>query len=209
MYIPKPFNVSNRDETLSLIRTYGFATVVSQKGGVPWASHLPLLLNESEGGDILLGHMAKNNEQWQHFENAAEILCIFHGPHSYISPSWYSTKIAVPTWNYATVHAYGAPQIERDASKVLKILEDTTSKYESGMVSPWKMAFSPDTVAGFLNAIVGFSVRITRLETKFKLGQNRSPEDQEGMLRGLRSSASVESQGLAEFIEQRRPQANQ
>jgi transcriptional regulator len=202
MYIPATNKIDDHPKAFAFIESYGFATVVSQKDGIPWASHLPVLLDRKKASvGRLRSHMARANEQWQHFDPSKEVLCIFHGPHSYISPSWYASKIAVPTWNYATVHVYGYPRIEPDRDFLRSIVDDTTQKYEQNMVHPWKMEFPENTIDGLMKAIVGFSITISRIETKFKLGQNRSKEDQTSMLNSLVSSPSATAQELAAFIE--------
>jgi transcriptional regulator len=200
VYIPAANRLEDPERIRAFIRSYGFATLITQAAGSPWASHLPLLLDASSDGDRLRCHMARANEQWRHFASGEEILCIFHGPHAYISPSWYEAKIAVPTWNYAVVHVHGIPQVETDPAFMRKVLDDTVTQYESGMQVPWRMDFPEDTVAAYMKAIVAFSVRITRVEAKFKLGQNRSAEDRAGMLSALEKSAYPESRSLAEFI---------
>jgi transcriptional regulator len=144
--------------------------------------------------------MARANEQWRHFESSEEVLCIFHGPHSYISPSSYVMQETVPTWNYAVVHAYGMAKIVEDAAILRQIVTDTTTKYESHRPLPWQITLPDAALAAMLNAIVGFTVRITRIEAKFKLGQNRSQADQSGMLRDLHASPDPASQQLASFI---------
>src|SRR5690606_8569265 len=114
--------IDDHEKAFDLIDAYGFATVVTTKDGVPWASHLPVLLDRGEAGSgILRSHMARANEQWNHFDPDREVLCIFQGPHSYVSPSWYASKVAVPTWNYATVHVYGFPFIGTEAESLRKI----------------------------------------------------------------------------------------
>jgi transcriptional regulator len=201
MYIPASNKIDDHQKAFALIESYGFATLVSQKDGIPWASHLPVLLDRKEASfGRLRSHMARANEQWQHFDPTKEVLVIFHGPHSYISPSWYASKIAVPTWNYATVHVYGLPRIEMDYDFLRRIVDDTTEKYERKMENPWKMELPENTIDTLMNAIIGFSIEITRIETKFKLGQNRSKEDQSGMLDSLAASASASAQELALFI---------
>jgi transcriptional regulator len=110
--------------------------------------------------------------------------------------------VAVPTWNYAAVHVHGRARLEDDAF-LRKTIEDTTAKYESGMPSPWRMPIPEDYIASMMKAIVGFSVTITGIEAKFKLGQNRSREDQAGALAGLEGSGSLESLSLAKFIKER------
>ncbi|HXQ80252.1 MAG TPA: FMN-binding negative transcriptional regulator [Opitutaceae bacterium] len=198
MYIPAANRISDPARINEFIHAHGFATLVTFGKEGPWASHLPFILDEEDGGGRLRCHMARANEQWHHFDSHAEVLCIFLGPHAYISPSWYSAKVAVPTWNYAAVHVYGRAKLEDDAF-LRKTIEDTTAKYESKMAAPWRMPIPEDYIASMMKAIVGFSIRITRVEAKFKLGQNRSREDQLGVLAGLERSDALESLSLARF----------
>ena len=201
MYIP-PFNrIEDRQIINEFIHAHGFATVITNNAGKYWASHLPVLLDESDTGHgTLRSHMARANDQWRHFTPDCEVLCIFHGPHSYISPAWYVDQHTVPTWNYAVVHATGIATLVDDPTALRKIVEDTTAKYESPRVQPWKIALSDDEMDKTLKAIVGFSIQITRIEAKFKLGQNRSKEDQEKMLRELERSPDCSSRELRQFI---------
>ncbi len=197
MYIP-PFNrVEDRQSINAFIHAHGFATLITSDGGKTWASHLPVLFDEE--ANVLRSHMARGNEQWKHFASADEVLCIFHGPHAYISPSWYEMQHTVPTWNYAVVHVYGKPSIVDD-SQLKQIVLDTTAKYESAMPKPWTVPLSENEFDAMLKAIVGFKIDITRTEAKFKLGQNRSREDQEKMLQNLQSAADDDSRALAKFI---------
>jgi transcriptional regulator len=201
MYIPASNKIEDPEKAYELIENHGFATLVTQGAGVPWASHLPVLLDRQEGEmGILRSHMARANEQWQHFDPAQEMLTIFHGPHAYISPSWYVSKVAVPTWNYVTVHVYGYPRIVEDTDALRKIVEDTTWKYEKNMENPWELELPENTIESLMKAIIGFTISITRIETKFKLGQNRSEEDQAKMLHSLESSQSDDAKALATFM---------
>jgi transcriptional regulator len=200
MYIP-PFNrVEDRSRIVKFINTHGFATLIAAGAEGIVVSHLPVLWdeNDSEWGK-LRSHMARANSQWKHFESGKEILCIFHGPHAYISPSWYVMQHTVPTWNYAAVHVYGVPTLT-DEDGLRQIVYDTTSRYESGMPRPWTIPLREDELNKMLKAIVGFSIEITRVEAKFKLGQNRSTEDQESMLLGLQESGEPGNIELAKFI---------
>jgi transcriptional regulator len=200
MYIPVFNRVDDRKKINAFIHAHGFATIITQNDGAPWASHLPVLLDESvDGHGTLRSHMARANPQWQHFASGEEVLCIFQGPHAYISPSWYVMQHTVPTWNYTAVHVYGVPKIVND-SALKEIVFDTTRTYESSLPNPWKIPLSEDEVGAMCKAIVGFSIEIARVEAKFKLGQNRSPEDQESMLRALRGASDNGSRELAEFI---------
>ena len=199
MYIPASNRVSDSAKINEFIHANGFATLVSNGQSGLWASHLPFVFDEAVNGGRLRCHIARANPQCQHFDSNPEVLCIFLGPHSYVSPSWYAAKLAVPTWNYAAVHVYGRARLEDDIF-LRKVIEDTTSKYESKMAVPWKMPIPEDYIASMMKAIVGFSIQITRIEAKYKLGQNRSQEDQLGVLNGLETSGGPEGQSLAKFI---------
>ena len=201
MYTPIANQVHDREKIDAFIDAYGFATLITEKDGMPWASHLPVLLDKAgEGRRVLRSHMARANEQWQHFTPDREVLCIFHGPHAYITPSWYEMQHTVPTWNYAVVHVYGIASIVGKPGTLKQIVYDTMVKHESLLPNPWKIPLSEDEVDEMLRTVVGFSIEVTRVEAKFKLGQNRSKEDQAGMLRGLLASPESGSQELAKFI---------
>ena len=203
MYIP-PFNrVEDRGAINAFIQAHGFATLITSGNGKIWASHLPVLFDEA--ANVLRSHMARGNEQWKHFAGADDVLCIFHGPHAYISPSWYEMQHTVPTWNYAVVHVYGRPSLV-DSVELKRIVLDTTAKYESAMPKPWTVPLAENEIDAMLKAIVGFKIDITRTEAKFKLGQNRSPEDQGKMLRHLQSAADDESRALGKFMVAQREQ---
>jgi len=123
MYLPKPFREDDPARLHALIRAHGFATLISERDGEPFASHLPLLLDAERGPrGTLLGHMARANPQWRSFDQGRAALAIFHGPHCYVSPSWYANAPAVPTWNYAAVHAYGRPRVLEDGGEVRALL---------------------------------------------------------------------------------------
>jgi transcriptional regulator len=204
MYIPKSFQVAELATLQAVIRRYSFATLISTIDGVPFATHLPLLLRESPLSPYgaLVGHLARANPQWRHFADR-ESLVIFQGPHSYISPSWYpsaAVKPTVPTWNYVTVHAYGIPQIRDDAEWLAAQLDDLIATYEAAQPQPWPALLPDEYRAAQIKAIVGFELVITRLEGKFKLGQNRAPADQQGVFAALSDSPYPESRELAQFM---------
>lgn len=201
MYIPSFNRVEDREVINAFIHTHSFGTLITKAGENIIASHLPVLFDEK--ANVLRSHMARANEQWKHLAENGEVLCIFHGPHSYISPSWYEQQHTVPTWNYAVVHVYGKPVLV-DETELKQIVLDTTAKFESTMPTPWTIPLSEQEIGGMLKAIVGFKIEITRVEAKFKLGQNRSREDQEKMLRQLQSAPDEESRALAQFIQAQR-----
>ena len=197
MYIPPLNRVEDRSAINAFIHAHGFAALITNGKGKTIASHLPVLFDEDS--NVLRSHMARANEQWKYLESGDEVLCIFHGPHAYISPSWYEEQHTVPTWNYAVVHVYGKPSLVGPA-ELKQIVLDTTAKYESTMPKPWKIPLSENEIGQMLKAIVGFKIDIVRVEAKFKLGQNRSREDQEKMLRNLHAAPDEDSRALGKFI---------
>lgn len=203
MYIPPHFRVEDRDALFDFIDGHGFATLVStDAAGVPFATHLPLLLDRAAG--VLLGHVAKGNPQWEMFAGR-ESLAIFHGPHAYVSPTWYAVHPAVPTWNYAVVHVYGVPRL-LTPEQTGEVVDRLTRKYEDGRATPWTGEMPADYRRGMLAGIVGFEMPLTRVEGKFKLGQNRSAADRAGTVAGLRADGS-EAEALAAFTVEYLPTA--
>jgi transcriptional regulator len=197
MYIPSHFEVTDPERLFPVIRDFSFATVVTHDGKAPFASHLPILLDEA-GEPRLLGHMARANPQWRHFENG-EALVIFQGPHGYISPSWYEGTKVVPTWNYVTVHAYGTAKL-MDDDALVSVIDRTVAKYESGRPQPWRANLPAEFKDALMKAIVGFEIPIARMEGKFKLGQNRSAADTQGAVEGLRESGDPLDALLADWM---------
>lgn len=195
MYIPSAFRVEDPAKLAAFIRQYSFATLITQDAGVPVATHVPMLYDPHRGEHgTLISHMARANPQWQHFASGAEILAIFHGPHSYISPSWYETSPAVPTWNYAAVHAYGVPTLITDHDRVVSLLADTIAEYET---IPGSADIPHDMRDKLIHALVAFEIPVTRIQGKFKLGQNRSAADIAGVISALSRSTDSGDQSLA------------
>ena len=179
---PSRFKILNG--SLDSCARNSFATLITQdESGAPFASHVPLLFDPEPAPGMLLGHLARANAQWRHFENQRPVLAIFHGPHAYISPRWYASGPAVPTWNYAVVHAYGTPKIMAEAS-LETLVRRMNRFYEPKGDDAAQTDLPADFLARQLKAIVGFEIRLTRLEGKFKLGQNRPrPTSRASMLR--------------------------
>ena len=145
--------------------------------------------------------MARANPHWQDFANDKDVLVIFAGPHSYISPSWYVNEPAVPTWNYAAVHAWGKPQIIEEDTAKRALLYRLIETHEAGFENPWRYDGSEEFMAKMVRATVAFEIDISRLEAKAKLGQNRSAEDQAGTAAGLRRQGDDLSRALADLSE--------
>lgn len=196
MYIPKSFQLTDPEALADFIRAHSFATLISAADGAPFATHLPLLLDQGASPQgTLLGHVARANPHWQAFDGR-QALAIFHGPHAYISPSWYATTPAVPTWNYAAVHVYGAPRLIDNTERLVGLIDRLVAAHETGQPKPWSGELPAGYKEKLLQAIVGFEMQIVRIEGKFKLGQNRSPEDQLGVLGQLAASADPLAQAL-------------
>lgn len=179
MYVPAQFAPSDRAAVVRLMHDYPFATLLTPQSADPLITHLPLLhVADCEPHGTLYGHFARAN---LHASDAgsAESIAIFHGPHAYVSPSWYAAPAAaVPTWNYAVVHAHGTVQLADDPADTRAILDALIKRFESLRSSPWALALEPRALQAMVGAIVGFRLRIKRLEAKFKLSQNRSADDQ-------------------------------
>jgi len=185
MYVPDAFRVDDREALYGVIRDNSFGLLMSQVEGKPFATHLPFLLD----GDVLVAHMARANPHWRGFSDGGAVLCVFQGPHAYVSPSWYEVENAVPTWNYAAVHVYGTPQIVEDPHAAYADQERLVDLYESGMDAPWRLADRDrGFVDGMLRAIVNFHIPIDRIEGKFKLSQNRSDADRDNVIAALCAS---------------------
>ena len=201
MYIPSSFAVQDAERLAQFIAQNSFATVISQdEAGLPFASHVPLLYEPEPKPGVLLGHLARANPQWRHFENPRDILVIFHGPHAYVSPRWYDNSPAVPTWNYAVVHAYGLPKVFTEESRLEALVRRMVRFYEGDGENSWRAELPADYMSKQLKAIVGFEIRVTRLEGKFKLGQNRQKADLAGVYNALSQSARPEDRLLAQFM---------
>lgn len=201
MYIPPAFRIDDKARLAAFLRQHSFATFITNDGAAPFASHLPMLFRPDLGEHgTLIAHLARANPQWQHFVESREALAIFHGPHGYISPSWYETEPAVPTWNYAVVHAYGVPAIFEDRERIVSLLRETIALYESGFERPWTGDLPVDYLDKMVRGIVAFEMPITRLEGKFKLGQNRSAADIQGVHQALSTSPHADDHALARLM---------
>ncbi|MCR9200080.1 MAG: FMN-binding negative transcriptional regulator [Planctomycetaceae bacterium] len=198
MYIPPSFRIDDPATLSAFMDRHSFATLVTSDEGVPQATHLPVRQFCQDGVCTkLVSHMARANPQWRHFDEDTEVLTIFQGPHAYISPSWYASEIAVPTWNYTTAHVYGIPRVFSDHADVVSLLEETVRFYEASFDEPWPGTLPKELRDQLIDSIVAFEIDVTRIEGKFKLGQNRSAEDVAGVYRALTASQNSQDCELA------------
>ena len=202
MYIPAAFREDRIDVLHEAMREYSFATLVSTGQDGLIATHLPLLLDASRGTyGTLIGHVARENPHWRAFEGSQETLAMFQGPHAYITPSWYEAELAVPTWDYATVHAYGVPRIIEDHDELLAHLRSLIATHEAQFARPWPGALPEDYLDTMMKGIVGFSIRLTRLEGKFKMSQNRSTTDRERVSAELMATDDPMRREVGELVQ--------
>lgn len=195
MFTPQCFKITEPSEMHQFINEYSFGVIISKS---LTATHLPFVLKAEEGNNVVLySHCAKANPHWKEINNE-EVLIIFTGPHSYISPSWYAKGPGVPTWNYTAVHVYGKVTL-LDKNGTLKAVDDIVIKYEPELLKEQRI-LTNEYRDKLLSGIVGFKVEITKIEGQLKLGQQRSKDDQKGVYAALKSSNKLDVQALAQYM---------
>ncbi|MFE1598982.1 FMN-binding negative transcriptional regulator [Methylobacterium sp. ID0610] len=205
MYTPPAFKDEDTARIRATMREARLATLVTATQDGPFATPLPLFLDESEGEHgVLYGHLAKANPHWR-AAPFGESLAIFMGPDAYVTPSWYATKAetgkVVPTWNYVAVHAHGPVEFFHDADRLLEVVTRLTDRHERPRAAPWAVSDAPpDFVAAQLRGIVGLRLPITRLDAKRKMSQNRTLTDRQGVAAGLSRSERATDRTVATLI---------
>jgi transcriptional regulator len=200
LYTPGHFSGADADAQ-ALMREWPFATLITTTDGEPHITHLPLLWEAGGANGLLCGHMARANPHWQAFAGGSTI-AVFHGPHAYISPSWYQQpEREVPTWNYATVHAHGQPQFIEAAADKLALIDRTTAQFEHANTPPWTRRVEGERLEKMLDAIVAFRIPVARIEAKFKLNQNRTPADRAKVVAQLHSTAHPDLLAMAQWMQ--------
>ncbi|MCI0800371.1 MAG: FMN-binding negative transcriptional regulator [Chloroflexi bacterium] len=199
MYTPKHYAVDDRPKMFEFMKSNNFGILFSHTGSEPMASHLPFMLNENDGEQgIILGHMAKANRQWRHADGQ-QVLVVFHGPHTYVSPTWYQEEDTVPTWNYVAVHATGVFKAVKDRARLEESVGRLTEQHEASQPQPWQPDFSTTYSEQMLKRIVAFEIKITSLQGKWKLNQNH-PEHRRRrvaqQLKTLGGDANLQIAGL-------------
>jgi transcriptional regulator len=198
MYLPDAFKIDDQATIGAFIVRYSFATIVSPTAAGLLATHAPVALKRDGSGMTIVGHVARANPHWESMDGTQESLVIFHGPHGYVSPSWYASSPAVPTWNYAVVHAYGRPRATHDPAFIEGELRELLRHYER---SSWRIDDLPrEFTTQQLTRVVGFEMPVTRVEAKFKLGQNRTAIDRARTIEQLERQDTCETRQLAAFM---------
>ncbi len=199
MYVPAAFAEPNTTRLHEFMRRHSFAVLTTHGDLGLVASHLPLLFDADAGPQgHLLGHMARANPQWKGVEG--EVLVIFSGPHSYVSPAWYEEGGTVPTWNYVAVHAYGTFHLVETRDGLLDILRRSVLTYEAPRAESWAFDESEPHIDGMLKAIIGFRIEITRLEGKWKLSQNHPEGRRRKVIQALDAEPGINSRIVADLM---------
>lgn len=209
MFQPPVFREDRLDVMHDLMRAHPFATLVSSATGYLSADHVPLVLHagESETG-VLQGHVAAANPLFRETAGPIDVMAIFQGPQSYITPSWYASKKehgkVVPTWNYVVVHARGTLRFVRETDWLLTHLQDLTMQHESHRATPWAVSDAPhDFVTRQLKGLVGFEIEVADLSGTWKVSQNKNAADREGVEVGLLNENSPEKTSVSELVRDR------
>ena len=194
MYTPPSFAENDTGKLYAMMQAHNFATLVSNGSPAPYATHLPFMHDRQQGEHgTLITHMARANPHWKALSPDESVLVMFQGPHSYISPRWYAAPSAVPTWNYAAVHATGKPRLIHDPARLKQIVTELVDFHEpDGLKGDF-----PDNL---LKAIVGIEIPIEKLEGKAKFNQNRPVEDQQGVVDALAQSTDQTQLAVAAIM---------
>ena len=206
MYVPRHFAETRVDVLHDLIRRHPLGTLVVAAPAGLEASHVPFEISPDPAPfGTLRCHVARANPIWQQLAADRPVLVVFQGEQGYVSPSWYVAKQengkVVPTWNYAAVHAYGIATAVHDAAWLRRLVEDLTNRHEQGRADPWQVSDAPaDYVEKLLGAIVGVEIPVTQLIGKWKVSQNRSAADRQGVVAGLESDGAPGQADVAALI---------
>ncbi len=199
MYIPTLNLTTHKDEIVSFMRQFSFATIVTSKDNYPVATHLPFIITINDNRVILTSHFAKANEQWKDIVEHP-VLVIFNQPHAYISPIHYDSELNVPTWNYMSVHAYGHGKLITDQTHTLEILEKTIDNYEAEYRIQWERL--PEAYkSAMIKGIEAFEIAITDLQGKKKLSQNKKENEKQKIIDTLSKSKDTNEQWIAAYME--------
>jgi transcriptional regulator len=198
MYTPQHYKQSDHSAILTFLRENSFGILINQVDGRPWATHIPLELDKDEdGADILVGHIAKANPQAKNLENSNEVLCIFNGPHSYISSSWYKEE-EVPTWDYIAVHVYGKLSILSE-KELMNAMHKLVDKYEKNSKKPISLNDMSEKTLKQIKGVVGFKISVDEIQATYKLSQTR-PEDHTTIVSELEDINNAGAREIAKEI---------
>jgi transcriptional regulator len=196
MYTPELYKNENQEEIRHFIHQNGFALLINQVNGKPWATHIPLVLEtNSDGKELLVGHLSIENPQVKSLNNGEEVLAVFSGPHAYISSSWYDHE-NVPTWNYIAVHAYGIIRI-LNYEETVASLKNLVDKYEAKSENPVRIEDLSEKTMRQARGIIAFEMEITSIQATKKLSQNRDSKNYQNIISELEKTNDNQSISVA------------
>ncbi|MFY0482191.1 FMN-binding negative transcriptional regulator [Flavobacterium sp. PLA-1-15] len=197
MYIPEEYKNNNLEEVKAFLQKNSFGILINQSEGKLCATHIPLELEKSENGkDVLFGHISIENPQWKGFASSDKVLCVFSGPHIYISSSWYDFE-GVPTWNYIAVHVYGTIKII-EGEALLSSLKKLVDKYEANSENPVKVENLSKKTMMMARGIVAFEIEIEEIQAQHKLSQNRDQKNYDNVIAALEKTGNSSAKSIAE-----------
>lgn len=200
MYIPRLNKIDDPEIIRQFVSEIGFATLVTPSEVGLKVSHLPVLCVPSPGDGVINGHMAKGNDHWKAFDGTAESVVIFQGPNAYVSPEWYETRPAVPTWNYGVVHMRGRVTPLHSEEWLIQHVDELVDLHEVGIGEGSNEASYSEIRNKLLGGIVGFQMSVDSIEAKFKLSQNRNAADRVGVIEALDASGEGQSVAVAQLM---------
>lgn len=195
MYNPDHFRIDDNQAALRFIAQHSFAIVTSTLNGEPIATHCPMHVSGTGEPATLFGHFARVNPHCAALDGKTKLLCVFAGPHTYISPTWYKSSPAVPTWNYSTVHITGTAEVIEDPATFKEQLITMTRFHDA--TAPVDTLMPEKYMRGMMRGIVGFQLRVAEIQMKCKLSQNRSEEDQRAVIEQLQAGTDSDSLSIA------------
>lgn len=202
MYTPKHYAVTDRPKMFDFMKDNSFGILFSHTGGEPMASHLPFMIDENGGEQgLVLGHMAKANNQWR-YADGQQVLVVFHGPHTYVSPTWYQDEEVVPTWNYVAVHATGIFKAMEDRAELEESVGRLVDQHEASQPKPWQPDFQSTYSDQMLKRIVAFQIEITSLQGKWKLNQNHPEHRRRRVAEQLKTLGGEVNLQIAELMDE-------
>ena len=205
MYLPQLFEIIDSAEIDAFITAHPFGALVSVVDGVPFATHIPLqwVVHDDSPARFVHGHVARANPHWRSLSPEQEVLVMFTGPHSYITPRWYAPGNNVPTWSYTAVHVYGRPRIVDDPDELHGMIKRLVDQYETqtGIAQPYRIEdMQADYITNLMKGTVGFEITVTRVEAKYKLSQNRQLQDAHQVMATLAQQPDEVSRAVAQMM---------
>lgn len=202
MYIPELYKNENQKDIQKFIHNNGFGILLNQTVGKLWATHIPFLMEEKNGKQILVGHVSRENPQAEIFKDSEEVLAIFLGAHSYVSSSWYDHE-NVPTWNYLAVHVYGKVKLH-SLEETIEGLRRLVNKYETNSEKPVRIDDLSKKTMLQAKGIVSFEIEITSIEAQKKLSQNRDDKNYQTIITELEKTNDNQAIAVADEMKKNR-----